>query len=161
MWIFYINCNNNDNNDYYITVIVIIHLSIYFPFSFFWEPEYNITAYWGCGKEDETTEHELETCTKIHPDYEYTINSQKIFTEDTDILIKTAVNISEFLKRLQESESTSQLGQAAQRSGIDHSTNNNLFKQIENIHICQCVLPSAIAAYVLHLIPMCHHMEKH
>ena len=40
----------------------------------------------GCGQQDETQEHILETCTKIHMDNDHKVNLQEIVTEDTHIL---------------------------------------------------------------------------
>ena len=58
----------------------------------------------GCGQSDETQEHILETCTKIHVDNDHKVNLQEIFTENTKTLTETATKIGEVMKRLLESE---------------------------------------------------------
>ena len=58
----------------------------------------------GCGQDNETQEHVLETCTKIHPNDDHKVSIDEIFTEDTNILTKTAEKIREVMKKLLESE---------------------------------------------------------
>lgn len=55
-----------------------------------------------CGQHEETQEHILEICEKIHSNNTTKVATQDIFTNDTDKLKQTAVKIRQTLQKLEE-----------------------------------------------------------